>query len=44
MANHFFSAVTQETHKPGTNTNKDTIKIMFEDELVYAVVDFSTYV
>ena len=44
MANHFFSAVTQETHKPGANTIKDTIKIMFVDELVYSVVDFSNYV
>jgi len=44
MADQFFSAVTKETHKAWANTNKDAIKIMFEDELIYAVVDFSTYV
>ena len=30
MTNHFFSAVTQKTHKPGANTNKDTIKIIVQ--------------
>ena len=44
MADQFFPAVTQETHKPWANANKDTVKIMFEDELIYAVVDFSTYI